>query len=91
MYAGGKFRVKNWGKGKDQVWTEAEGHQQLLHRKAWPLADDSDYEATLDKLFSEKLLSLKKKTFSLGKEKIRDFLLQRDLKNGLIAGLIHKI
>ena len=92
MYAGGKFRVKNWGKVKIRYELKLKGISNYCIEKALAAIDDSDYEATLDKLFSEKLLSLKKeKNIFTRKRKIRDFLLQKGFENGLIAGLIHKI
>lgn len=92
MFAGGKFRVKNWGRVKIRYELKQKGVSNYCIQKALASIDDTDYEELLQKLFDEKLRSLKsEKNIFIKKRKIRDFLLQRGFEGELISALIHKL
>ena len=92
MFAGGKFRAKNWGRVKIRYELKQKGVSNYCLQKALASIDDTDYEEILQKLFDEKLRSLKsEKNIFIKKRKIRDFLLQRGFESELISALIHKL
>lgn len=92
MFAGGKFRAKNWGRVKIRYELRQKGVSNYCLQKALASIDDTDYEEILQKLFDEKLRSLKsEKNIFIKKRKIRDFLLQRGFESELISALIHKL
>ncbi len=92
MFAGGKFRAKNWGRVKIRYELKQKGVSNYCLQKALASIDDTDYEEILQKLFDEKLQSLKsEKNIFIKKRKIRDFLLQRGFESELISALIHKL
>jgi regulatory protein len=81
-FAGGKFRVKQWGRVK--IIHELK-HKQVSEyniRKAMKEIDEQDYYNTLRKLYQEKWNSLKgEKNRFIKLNKTRNYLLQKGFEN----------
>ncbi|KXK41161.1 MAG: regulatory protein RecX [Bacteroidetes bacterium OLB11] len=60
QYARGKFYQKNWGKIKIKYELKSKGISAYLIQNALSQIDDEDYEKTLFKLATQKLIILKK-------------------------------
>ncbi|MBK8609440.1 MAG: RecX family transcriptional regulator [Chitinophagaceae bacterium] len=92
MYAGGKFRMKQWGRVKIQYSLKQKQVSPYCIKKALAAIDESDYKRTLAKLFEQKLKTLKgEKNIFIKKRKLQDHLIQKGYETDLIRGLISSI
>lgn len=57
-YAGGKFRLKRWGRLKIQAGLKARQVSEKLIRKALAVIDQDDYEQGLEDLLEKKIATL---------------------------------
>ena len=91
-FAGGKFRLKNWGKRRIEMELKARQISSYCIRKALAQIPDEDYENTFSRLAEKKRLSLKsEKNVFIKKRKIRDFLLSKGYPNELIQPYLQKM
>lgn len=90
-YAGGKFRIKQWGKQRITYELKKKQVSNYSIRKALRQIEDSDYEETLDKLAREKYASLKGEQYLVRRKKTQDYLLQKGYEPGRIAAVIAAI
>ncbi len=84
QYAGGKFRMKQWGKKKIQYGLKEKQVSEYNIRKALKTIDTDAYEQTLAKLAEQKYASLRGEQYLVRKKKTQDFLLQRGFEIELI-------
>jgi regulatory protein len=92
MFAGGKFRMKKWGKVKIKYELKQKQISEYCIKKGLKEIDEADYLATLKKLLSEKLRLLKtEKNILIKKRKALDYLLQKGYERDLIMGLLNEI
>jgi regulatory protein len=77
-FAGGKFRVKQWGKLKIRYELKQKGISETCIRKALTEIADEDYYATLE------TLATKKAENETNRQKIYQFLLGKGYESGLI-------
>ena len=90
-FAGGKFRVRQWGRIKIKYELKQRRISDYCIRKAISSIDEAEYEKTLQKLYEHKLLSLKsEKNVLVKKQKLQSFLMQKGFEPALISGIIHK-
>lgn len=84
-FAGGKFRMKKWGRIKIKFELKQKRVSEYCIREALESIDEEDYRKTIKGLFQQKnqLLSREKNVF-VKKQKIRSFLLQRGFEPSLI-------
>lgn len=78
-YAGGKFRVKKWGRRRIQLELQRKNLSEYSIRSAMKEINDSDYKETLQKLAEKKLETLTNKEpdkLKL-KKKLVTFLIQK--------------
>lgn len=89
QFAGGRFRMKQWGRVKIKYELKQKQVSEYLIKKALKEIDEDDYLETLQNLFEQKnkQLSAEKNQF-IRKRKIRDFLLQKGFELSLISGLL---
>jgi regulatory protein len=85
-FAGGKFRIKQWGRVKIRYQLKQKGVSDYSTRKALKQIDEDDYLRTLDKLVHDKYASLAGDQLLLRRKKTLDYLLQK----GYEADLAHK-
>lgn len=91
-YAGGKFRMKQWGKNKIKQALKFRQVSDYCIKKALKEIDDKDYLKTLDKLTEQKLKLLKsEKNLFIKKKKLQDFLFMKGYESGLVNKIIMKI
>jgi len=91
-YAGGKFRIKQWGRVKIAHALKQKQVSAYCIKKALQQIDDDDYTKTLQKLFDEKLKTLKsEKNIFIKKRKLQDHLLQKGFESDLVRELVSKM
>lgn len=91
-FAGGKFRVRQWGKIKIRYELKQKQVSDYCIKQALAAIDETEYEKTLQKLFDEKLKSQKsEKNVFIKKQKIQSYLMQKGYEPDLISGLLKKM
>jgi regulatory protein len=92
QFAGGKFRIKQWGRIKIKYALKQKQVSAYCIKKALAVIDEADYNKTLEKIFEQKLKSLKaEKNRFIKKRKLQDHLLQKGYETDLIQSLISEI
>ena len=88
-YAGGKFRIKQWGRIKIKYALRQKQVSDYSIKKALAAIDNTDYEKTLEKLFDQKLKTLRsEKNIFTKKRKLQDHLMQKGYETDLIRMLL---
>ncbi len=85
-YAGGKFRIKKWGKTRILIELKRKNLSEYSIRSAMKEIKDSDYKETLQKLAEKKLENLSKTESNnlILKKKLANFLLQKGYEPDLV-------
>ena len=92
QYAGGKFRIKHWGKNKIKQALKVKQVSEYCIKKALKEIDYSDYLKTFVKLAEQKMNTLKsEKIIFVKKRKLQDHLLQKGFESELIYKEVAKI
>ena len=90
-YAGGKFRMKSWGKNKIKQSLKFKQVSDYCIKKALKEIDTNEYQKALQKLAEQKLKTLKsEKNIFIKKRKLQDFLLQKGFESDLIRAVLEK-
>jgi regulatory protein len=87
-FAGGKWRVKQWGRVKIKYELKQKQVSEYCIKKALKQIEEDDYLKVLDKLANEKYASLKNEQYLIRKKKTMDFLVQRGFEHTLIAACL---
>ena len=88
-YAGGKFRMKQWGKVKIKHALKQKQVSEYSIKKALKEINEDHYIKILNKLAAQKLKILKgEKNIFIKKRKLQDFLLQKGYEGDLVRELI---
>ena len=91
-FAGGKFRMKGWGKVKIKHQLAQYRISEYCIKKALSSIDETTYRRTLEKLFSTKQTSLKsEKNIFVKKRKIANYLQQKGYESSLIHELLSQL
>jgi regulatory protein len=91
-FAGGKFRIKQWGRVKIKYALKQKQVSEYCIKIALAAIDERDYNKTLEKLFEQKLKTLKaEKNIFIKKRKLQDYLLQKGFETSVISKLIAAI
>ncbi len=91
-FAGGKFRIRQWGRIKIKYELKQKRVSEYCIKKGLASIADEEYKKTLQKLFEEKKELLKEeKEVRNKKQKIRFFLVQKGYEPELISELLSKI
>lgn len=85
QFAGGKFRMKGWGRKKIYYGLKEKKVSEYNIKKAMKAIDETAYDATLRKLAEAKYALLKEEQYLVRKKKITDYLLQKGYEPDLIA------
>jgi len=92
QFAGGRFRIKHWGRVKIKYELKQKGVSEYCIKKALAAIDERDYMKTLQKLFDEKLRTLKsEKNIFIKKRKLQDHLIQKGFESEIVRRLIATI
>ena len=90
-FAGGKFRMKQWGRVKIKYELQQKRVSIYCIKKALAAIDEAEYEKALEQLAANKLLLLKgEKNHFIKKTKLRNYLLQKGYEPSLIVGLLQQ-
>ncbi|MGN6492534.1 MAG: regulatory protein RecX [Agriterribacter sp.] len=85
QFAGGKFRMKQWGRKKIMQGLKEKQVSPYCIKKALAQIDDEEYMETLNKQASKKWQSLKgEKNIFIKKRKLQDYLLQKGFEYELV-------
>lgn len=92
QFAGGHFRSKKWGRVKIAHALKQKQVSAYSIKKALKQIDEDDYLNTLQKIFSEKLSTLRsEKNIFIKKRKLQDYLMQRGYETDLIRTLLQEL
>lgn len=92
QFAGGKFRIKQWGKVKIKYSLKQKQVSEYCIKKALAAIDERDYSKTAQKLFEQKLKLLKtEKNIFIKKRKLQDHLLQKGFETTIVSKLIASV
>jgi regulatory protein len=88
-FAGGKFRMKQWGKIKIRQALKNKQVSEYCSRKALKEIDNTEYRQAFFKLAEQKLKTLKtEKNIFIKKRKLQDFLLQKGYEREMITDAV---
>ncbi|MGZ8523276.1 MAG: regulatory protein RecX [Chitinophagaceae bacterium] len=87
-FAGGKFRMKKWGRVKIKYELKQKQVSEYSIKKALRQIKDEEYLAVLKKLVDEKYSLLNDEQYLVRKKKTMDYLAQRGFESELVRGLI---
>lgn len=83
-YAGGKFRVKQWGRVKIKYELKQKQVSDYCIKKAMKQIDEEEYLSVLNKLAKEKYAALKSEQYLVRKKKTMDYLLAKGFESDLV-------
>ena len=89
QFAGGKFRMKQWGRKKIQYELQQKGVTDLIIKIALKEIDEEEYLETLQKLAQTKWNALNVENNLLRQSKTNAWLLQKGYEQRLISQVIH--
>lgn len=89
-FAGGKFRMKKWGKIKIKYELKQRKVCDDDIKKALMQIKENEYLAVLKKLSEDKYASLKNEQYLKRKKKTMDHLMQKGYEPGLITEILNK-
>ena len=91
-FAGGKFRMKQWGKIKIRQALKQKQVSDYCIKKALKEIEDKDYKAAFYKVADLKLKSLKsEKNIFIKKRKLQDHLLQKGFELSMVREVVDDI
>lgn len=90
-YAGGKFRIKQWGRVKIKYELKQKQVSEYSTKKALKQIDEDDYLQVLEKRAKEKYASLKSDQYLVRRKKTMDYLLRNGFEPALINETMKRI
>ena len=87
-FAGGKFRIKQWGRVKIKYELKQKQVSEYCIKKALKQIDEDDYLKVLNKLAKTKYASLKSEQYLIRKKKTMDYLMQKGFEMELVKTII---
>jgi regulatory protein len=91
QFAGGKFRVKNWGKKKIYYVLKEKKVSEYVIKIALKEIDDEGYKKTVQHLAEKKYALLKGEQHMIRKKKTMDYLLQKGYESALVTAVVASI
>lgn len=89
-FAGGKFRMKQWGRVKIKYELKQKQVSEYCIKKAMKQITEEDYIQTLQKLADDKYESLKGEQYLIRKKKTMDYLLHKGFETDLVRKVMEK-
>ncbi len=89
-FAGGKFRMKQWGRKKIESELRQRSVSSYSIKKALQQIDEKEYMQTLKKIASKKYTSLKHEQYLVRKKKTMDYLLAKGYEWELVKEVLEK-
>jgi regulatory protein len=90
-FAGGKFRMKQWGRRKIIYALKEKKVSEYNIRKALKQLDEEEYEKLLFSLAEKKYSSLKSEQYLVRKKKTIDYLLQKGYEPEMVNDVLKKL
>ncbi|HTF17437.1 MAG TPA: regulatory protein RecX [Chryseolinea sp.] len=90
-FAGGKFRIKGWGRVRIQRELETHGVTKNCIRAGMKEIDDSDYRKTLEKLLRKKAATLPNDTPIVRRDKLGRFAISKGYESDLVWKALDEI
>ena len=91
-FAGGKFRIKQWGKTKIKYELKMRQISDYNIKKALSQIEEEDYLKTLQKLAAEKLATLKsEKNIFIRKSKLQNYLVGKGYEFNMIGEIVREL
>lgn len=90
-FAGGKFRMKQWGRVKIKYELKQKKVSEYSIKKAMKQIDEQEYRSTLKKLAEEKYKSLKSEQYLVRRKKTTDYLMQKGYENDLVREAVEQL
>lgn len=89
-YAGGKWRIKQWGRVKIKYELKQKQVSDYCIKKALKQIEEDDYLKVLSRLAKEKYAALKNEQYLIRKKKTMDFLIGKGFEMELVRGVLEK-
>jgi len=90
-FAGGKFRMKEWGRKKIYYVLKEKQVSEYSMKKAMKEIDDEEYKNVLKELAEKKHDSLKGEQYLVRKKKTMDYLLQKGYEPDLVTRVVNEL
>jgi regulatory protein len=90
-FAGGKFRMKDWGRKKIYYGLKEKGVSPYCITKAMKSIPEEDYHKTLNSIAEKKYDLLKGEQYLVRKKKTVDYLLQKGFEHELVNAAVNSI
>jgi regulatory protein len=92
IFAGGKFRMKGWGKAKIKYALKQDGVSEFCIKKALSSIAEEAYQEKLLEIFEKKIQVLKtEKNLFTKKKKLQSYLLQKGYEGERVGKLLAKL
>lgn len=89
-FAGGKFRMKKWGRTKIKYELKQRQVSEYCIKKALKQITEEDYQAALQQLATEKYAALKGEQYLVRMKKTMDYLLAKGYEPDLVRVAVEK-
>lgn len=90
-FAGGKFRIKKWGRVKIEYALKQKGLSAYCIKKGMAEIEDEDYEHTLTQLIEKKFPLIQESNIALRKQKLAQYLIGKGYESDLIWAKIKQL
>ena len=90
-FAGGKWRVKQWGRTRIKYELQQRKVSAYCIRKALAEIEEEDYEKVLLQLAQKKYELLKKDQYIIRKKKTTDYLVAKGFESELVRAVVAKL
>lgn len=90
QFAGGRFRLKKWGRVKIRYELKQKQVGDYCIKKALASIDEEDYGRALGKLAADKWEALREEeNIFIRRKKVQDYLLKKGYEAGLVAEVVN--
>lgn len=89
-FAGGKFRIKQWGRVRIKYELKQKQVSEYSIKKAMKQIDEEEYLSLLNKLAKEKYAALKNEQYLIRKRKTMDYLAAKGFEADLVRKVMEK-
>ena len=90
-YAGGKYRMKQWGRQRIRYELKQKQVSDYSIKKALKQIDEDEYHQTLEKLAAERYLSLKGEQYLVRRKKTQDYLIRKGYEPDLVIAAVARL
>lgn len=91
QFAGGKFRMKEWGRNKIYYALREKRVSEYNIKKGLKEIDDEEYKKVLKQLAEKKYETLGEEQYLVRKKKTMDYLLQKGFEPDLITKAVNEL